>query len=111
MLSIVFLYFIGKPFYNLAREHATGKWIWAFLGIISFYAGAILFGIIAAIIIAVIAPNNYEEILNGPAFSLAIIPFGLVSCYLFYKWLKKRWENKTENVHTDILDEDFLNDV
>ena len=50
MLGLVLIYFIGKYFYKLAEDFGKSKWGFAILGVVSYYAGAFLGGIILGLI-------------------------------------------------------------
>ncbi len=110
MLGLVLLYFVGREFYRLAEQFGKSKWLFAILGIMSYYAGLFLGGIIVALIFAIISPDAfYEETYNELLLSLLALPIGLLSCWIFYRVLKKIWEGvelKTSN--TDILDDDLF---
>ncbi|CAL2074643.1 conserved hypothetical protein [Tenacibaculum sp. 190524A05c] len=93
MIGIIILIIIGKKFYELAGEYDKSQWGIAVLGIVSYYLGAFVFGIILAIIM-IIMESNWME--TADRFSLALIelPFGGLSCYLLYMFLHKKWEKE-----------------
>lgn len=106
MLGIIFIYFIGKAFYQLAEEHERSKWGYAILGVLSFYASSLILGIAVAIIYEV-QGANFEDI---PDFVLNILGviIGALTCMGFYHLLKRQWTKKPTSDDMDILDEDFL---
>ncbi|NRB60359.1 MAG: hypothetical protein HRU50_10545 [Winogradskyella sp.] len=97
MLSIIFLYWLGKYFYKLAEEYDKNKWGFAILGIVVYYAGTFFFGALIGIILGLTAPDTLEN-MNEMLLGLLMIPFGILSCYILYKQLEKNWErNKPVN--------------
>jgi hypothetical protein len=107
MLGIFLIYYLGKQFYLLAEQFKKPKWGFAILGIVSFYAGVILaglglgiaseFGLIAAI-----------DTIPDLAIELMAIPFGLLSCWALYSFLKSNW-SKIKVLHSeDVLDADLM---
>ncbi len=90
MLGILFIYFIGKYFYELAKTYEKNKWLFAILGILSYYVGGILIGA-GIVIFASLIEITFFETMDETALGIMIIPFGLISCYLFYYILKRNW--------------------
>ncbi len=102
MLGIVFLYFIGKYFYKLSEQFHKNKWVFAILGIVVYYAGTIIGGVILALLDELVGigfdwDNNYT-------LTLIALPFGLGSAYIFYYVLKKQWEKTVIIVPDEIQD-------
>lgn len=91
MLGLVLLYWIGKYFYKLAEEFEKSKWAYVILGIVVYYTGIILFGIIFMIIGEIISPG-YVDTFNETLLGFMALPFGILSCYLLYKYLEKTWK-------------------
>jgi hypothetical protein len=103
MLGLVLLYWIGKYFYKLSEEYNKNKWGFAILGIVVYYAGSILFAIIIVIIIEVISPGYLDNV-NDRVLDLICMPFGLLSCYLLYKYLEKNWK-KNDPIKNSMIDQ------
>ena len=91
MLGLALLYWIGKYFYKLSDEYDKSKWGFTILGIVIYYSGSILFGIILVVIAEVFSPG-YTDTFNETLLGLIAIPFGLLSSYLLYKYLEKTWK-------------------
>ena len=102
MLGLVFLYFIGKYFYKLADQFNKNKWLFAVLGIVVYYAGTFIGGIILGILDAIIGIDFDWD--NNIALSLIALPFGMASAYLFYFILKKQWERSFVEFQDEIQD-------
>lgn len=103
MLSVILLYWIGKYFYKLAEEYDKSQWSYAILGIAVFYAGAIIVGGIIMFIIEIFSPgfvDSYSENILG----LMMMPFGALSCYLFYNLLEKKWKKNDPRLNNNIDD-------
>ena len=93
MLGLIFIYFLGKYFYELAERFEKGKWGFALLGIVVYYGSLMLFGFLAAIVIGLLDPVMLDEI-PDVVFGLIGIPVGLLSAWLFYKYLEKKWDDE-----------------
>ncbi|MBU2996455.1 hypothetical protein KO500_08410 [Cellulophaga baltica] len=103
MLALILFYWIGKYFYNLADEFDKQKWGYAILGIVSYYVGCLGFGLICGIITEIVSPGTIDTI-NETLLSIIALPFGILSCYLLYKYLEKTWKKNNPNP-IDMLDE------
>lgn len=111
MLGLILIYAVGKSFYDLAGDYEKNQWLFAILGVASYYGGASLAGLIVIVLIGIFSPGLLESI-NELLLEIALIPIGLIICSLFYKSLEKRFSNQlsttNENFSSEILDEDFL---
>ena len=96
MLGFVLLYWIGKYFYKLAEEYNKSQWGFAILGVVVYYAGIFLFGVIAGIIAEIISPG-FVDTFSDSLFGILMLPFGILSCYLLYKYLEKTWKKNNPN--------------
>ncbi len=102
MLGIVFLYFIGKYFYKLAEQFNKNKWLFAILGVVIYYVGTFIGGLILGVLDALIGIGFDWD--NNLALGLIALPFGIASAYLFYYILKKQWEKSFVLVEDEIQD-------
>jgi uncharacterized membrane protein HdeD (DUF308 family) len=105
MLGLILLYWVGKYFYQLAERNNRSKWGFAVLGILSYYAGIVLFGFLAGIILEITYPGFVEEG-NDFLIGIMIIPFGILTCYGTYKLLENRWEKNTDAVDQFLVDDE-----
>jgi amino acid permease len=103
MLALILIYWIGKYFYNLADDFDKHKWGYAILGIISYYGGTLLAGIVIGTVMEITSPGSIDSI-NETLISIIALPFGILSCYLLYKYLEKTWKKNNPNP-IDMLDE------
>ena len=103
MLGLILLYWIGKYFYKLAEEYDKSKWGFAILGVVVYYSGILLFGILVGIYYGLFLPEELET-LNETLIGLISIPFGILSCYLLYKYLEKKWK-KNSPLENDLIDQ------
>lgn len=108
MLLLITLYFIGRAFYQLAHEYDKGRWQYAIAGIVLFYAGQFLGGIL----IAVIAVSSGFEINKDSELALGLLalPFGGLAVWLLYRTLKKRWSNINSVSSKDAYNEQIIDD-
>lgn len=106
MGGLFLLYFIAKAYYKLAEEHSKNKWFFAITSIVIYYLGAFIAGIIIAIVSELIFKypvDNIEDIL----LSIMAMPLGILSVWLLYKFLEKKWKNTNQFTDSDILDENI----
>ena len=103
MIGLIFIYWIGKAFYKLAEENDENKWLWAILGLVSFYISQILFAILAFMMVDFSEDINLEKGLN-----IVSVIVGGLCCWGFYNALKKRWGSSRNSLDSMMLDEDFI---
>ncbi len=103
MLGLLLLYWIGKYFYKLAEEYHKNLWGFAILGVVVYYGGIFFFGIIAVVMMEIIYPGSIDTF-NETLLSLLMIPFGILSSYLLYKYLEKVWKKNRDNTNK-LIDE------
>ena len=96
MLGLILIYWIGKYFYKLADEFDKSKWGFAIVGIITYYGGTIAFAFLVGIIMELSSPGFIDSY-NETLFGVLMIPFGLLSCFLLYKYLQKTWKQNYVN--------------
>lgn len=102
MLGILLIYFIGRYFYRLAEEFNQNKWLYAILGIVTYYVGTFVGGIILAIFDEFLTMEiNWE---NNFTLGLIALPFGIALTYLFYYLLKRKWEKSITIIKDEIQD-------
>ncbi|PQJ77716.1 hypothetical protein [Polaribacter porphyrae] len=92
MLGLILLYWIGKYFYKLAEEYNKSRWGYAILGIVVYYIGLLVLGGIVVGIVEIIFEGFIDSV-NDVLLSFIALPFGILSCYLLYKYLEKTWKN------------------
>lgn len=102
MLSLLFIYFLGKAFYTLAAKHKQNEWLYAILGVLSYYVATFLFAFIL-IGLELIFSLGFEDF-SDRTFGLITIPFGLLGCWGFYKLLEHKWK-KMIQIEIETIDE------
>ena len=100
MLGLFLIYFIGKYFYDLAEDHNRSKWGYAIFGVITYYFGTFIGGILLVILLGVATIEEMGDFLIG----LIALPFGIALCTGLYYLLKRSWEKKA-SLSEDIIDE------
>jgi hypothetical protein len=108
MLGLIFIYFVGKAFYDLAKEHNKNNWLFAVLGVVSYYVGIVIGGFTVMIIYVFAMGNDMDE-MNDTAIGAMGIPFGILICWLFYRILKSQWAKKEVTANSEVLDSDMIN--
>jgi hypothetical protein len=107
MIGLILLYFIGRRFYELAFEYDKHQWLFAILGIASYYAGTFITGvIIGAIAVAFDKPELLE--LDPIVLGLMAVPGGLLLCWGFYVLLKKSWDKSKSKLDPEVLDGEMM---
>lgn len=107
MLGLFLIYFIGKAFYDLAQEHNKNNWVFAILGVVSYYGGTIIAGFVFGLLAELGVTDFFIE-LPEIGLSLFALPIGILTCWVFYKILSNNWSNQSvENVN-DALDGDLI---
>ena len=108
MLGLVLLYFVGKAFYQLAdKNERPNSWAYAILGIVSYYFGAFLGGILLAICYELLEIGNIDTI-DDRMLGFLALPFGIIACWLTYKYLENLFTRKASISDSDLLDDDFI---
>ncbi|MCK7589955.1 hypothetical protein M0G43_05155 [Subsaxibacter sp. CAU 1640] len=102
MLGILLIYFIGKYFYKLAEEFNKNKWLFAILGVVVYYVGTFIGGILIGILDEIVGIGFDWD--NNLALGLIALPFGIAAAYLFHYLLKANWEKSVVIVEDEIQD-------
>jgi hypothetical protein len=107
MLGLFFIFFVGKAFYELADFHNKNKWVFAILGVVSYYAGEFLLGIVIGIIMVM---ENKEIDDSSIGLRLGGVLVGVLTCTITYQILKRQWskEETKSNADNDVLDGDLF---
>lgn len=103
MLGLILIYFVGKAFYELAGLHDKSQWLYAVLGVGSYYLGIILTGFLLGILLelgALLFLADLDEMILG----FICIPFGVLSCWGLYSFWKKSWAKESSVGSSDLLD-------
>lgn len=109
MIKLILIYFVGREFYVLAEKRRRSKWLFAILGVVSYYAGVLAGQIILMGLYELLLDGSIEDI-NQIVLALLSIPFGVLICWGFYTFLKSRWSRKeTFSTSEEILDADLVN--
>ena len=109
MIGLLLIYYVGKAFYHLAEEHHKNNWGFAILGVLSYYAGSFIGGIVLALLYEFYLSGSIEDV-NNILLSLIAMPFGILACWGFYKILQRAWSKPaTYSESEDILDADLIN--
>lgn len=96
MLGLLLIYFIGKSYHKLAAEYDKSKWAFAVIGIVTYYAGTFLFGILLGITIELMNPGWIDGV-SEFALGVMAIPFGLGATAGLYFLLKRIWETNRKD--------------
>lgn len=93
MVGLILLYFVGKAFYDLAGLNNRGQWLYAILGVGSYYAGLFVGAILIGISYELFFDGSIDDV-NDTALGFMALPIGVLACWGFYRILKNRWEKK-----------------
>jgi len=94
MLGILILIFIGRSFYKLSETYDKNNWLYAILGIVSYYGGMFAAGFFLAILDEIFSLNIDFD--NNSGLGLMGLPFGILASFLFYIVLKNNWETTSK---------------
>jgi cytosine/uracil/thiamine/allantoin permease len=97
MLGIVFLYYVWKRFSELAVLYGKSKHC-GWFGIITYVGSVVVVAFLLGFFVQLF--NLDVDLENSSALSLMEIPFGLLSCYLMYLVLEKKWKSEFEKMET-----------
>lgn len=101
MLGIALIFFMGKWMYKLAEEFGKNKWLFAVLGVVSFYATQFVLGIILALAMG----DSFFEI-SEMALNLIGIGVGFAGVWIFRSILKSSWKKEAlRSPSTELLDD------
>lgn len=102
MLEIIIIYFIGKYFYRLAETYGQNKWLFAVLGVITYFVGAAIGGVILFLL-----DMQFELGIDWESkflLTFLLLPFAVATCYLLHYLLKRSWEKSVVIVEDEIQD-------
>ena len=103
MIGLILLYFIGKHFFYLAGDYDKSRWLFAILGVLSYYLGSFIGGVLVVLIWEMISPGTVDQT-EDIVLGLLAAPFGILLCWGFYHLLKRTWE-KSYVEKEDLLEE------
>lgn len=106
LLALILIFFVGKAFYELAERYNRSRWGFAVVGVATYYAGIFASWFVMGIFseLGIVAFSDFPEAVLG----IMAFPFGVLSCWGTYSFLKKQW-GKPKKVDTmDILDHDLM---
>jgi len=105
MLGILLLIFIGQKFYKLAKRFKKkNEWLYAIIGIATYYAGALFIGGVILLIIIEFVVNKSLDDFSDVLLSFMMMPFGLVAVFGLHYILKKKFEKEVVLVKDEIKD-------
>lgn len=109
LLWLFFVYFVGKSFYDLAQKHRKNGWLFAILGIVSYYASILLAGFILGTVVLLMESDILDDI-SDTTFNLIELPIGILACWGFYRILKYNWQKAPAEHLGNSLDSGFIVD-
>lgn len=103
MLGLLLIYFVGRAFYRLAETHKRSKWLFAILGVLTYYVTQFVFAL--AVFSYMVANNG--ELTSGTELSVTLISIlvGAAGVGLFYYLLKRAWEKNPKMNDDELLDQ------
>lgn len=99
MIGLLLIYWVGKYFYQLAGEFKKHKWGFAIFGLATYFGSQLIIGLFLGILNEIfILGIDFDSV----GINLLGIPIGLVSCYLLYQFLEKKWKREYVNPSAEI---------
>jgi len=94
ILEIVIIISIGKKFFQLAKKYNQKlAWVYAILGVVSYYGGAFMIGVIIGVFIEITGNDIFAGV-NNFMLTLIFVPIGLLFCWGTYQLLKNKWHKE-----------------
>lgn len=104
MIGLLLLYFIGKGYFQLAKDYQKKPtFLYSILGIAFYYLGTIVFGFVLGILAEIFLWEFIYE-MNTTLLSLIALPFGLLTTWGAYRLLLNNWKNN-KGVSADLIDD------
>lgn len=98
LLGYIFLFYVGFYFWRLAENHNKNRWLYAFLGIVTYFVGLFLY----VFYVKFIEFNNLDEF-DLTVISLKSFISGTVFTVLMFQFLNFIW-NKKKNIKNEDID-------
>lgn len=108
MLGLFLIYFIGKAFYDLAGLNNKNKWGFAVLGVVSYYGGTAIGGVIIALLAEFQIFFDSVDDIPDMLLNLLALPFGVLICWLTYRYLQNTWSRAADAKNSEVLDGDLM---
>lgn len=115
LFGLLLIYVIGKYYHDLFRKYKGAEnksWPFVLLGISIYYAGALSFGLLAAVLGDRLFDIDLDDI-NEIVLSLISMPFGILGTLAVYKYLKRKWKKEyvdpsleIETIGSEVVDEE-----
>jgi hypothetical protein len=106
MLGLIFIYWVGKTFYELANKYNKSNWAYAILGVVAYYGGIFIGGFLIGGILEIVSPGFVDED-SERWLGFLMIPVGGLVCWGTYTYLKNSW-SKPPEVAQHTLDSDLI---
>lgn len=105
ILGILVIILIAQKFFILAGEYKRNKWVFAIIGVATYYAGTFIAAFIYGAVYFIMYPDASDESVDNLISRLILIGFGLLSCVLLYNILKRNWKKTKETTKKDHIQE------
>lgn len=97
ILSYIFLFYVGFYFYRLAENHKKNKWIFAIIGIGSYFLALVIY----PFYLRLFDPEEIQNPANIVLVSVKSLTIALISIFILFQvlsfvWNKKKKINKEE---------------
>lgn len=92
MIGIILLLIIGGLFYKLAEKYGKNKLGFGLLGVVIYYGGTFIYGIVYGIIYFTINPYASEDDLDITFLQLTAILAGIIFSFVFYYLFERNWK-------------------
>ncbi len=104
MIALLLVYFIGRAYYELARDHGKNKWLFLLVGIAVYYVSHYLFAFLIIFILQISSPTTLYQ-LSEFVIMLMALPFSIGVTWGLLQILKKNWKDFVVIKNSDILDD------
>jgi len=91
----------------LAKEYVKNKVGYAIIGVVSYYGGQFLAGMLIYVLIDFFGITAIDEN-NKMVIGLLGLPIGILTCFIVYKMLSKRIHHEEVLTSDDVLDDTHM---
>lgn len=98
MLEILILIFVGRYFYKFSKDNNMKPVLWTIIGVLSYFVGAFVMGLI----VGILNPRILDNLLT---LTLLGLVSGLIGVTITFFIMKAQAKNATPSSESEVLDD------
>lgn len=98
MLEILILIFVGRYFYKFSKDNNMKPVLWTIIGVLSYFVGAFVMGLI----VGILNPRILDNLLT---LTLLGLVSGLIGVTITFFIMKAQAKNTTPSSESEVLDD------